>query len=87
MFGFFMLPLEADKVRGHEVADTKTKAKINVLISIYGFAAVKHIAEFGGKSQKIKENSVMRKKTSGGLPPPEPPRTVKGPLLRSGGHI
>jgi hypothetical protein len=28
-----------------------------VLISIYGFAAVKHMAEYGKKAPKIKESS------------------------------
>ena len=47
--------------------------KVNVLISIYGFAAVKRMAESFGKETTTNN-------------PPEPPRTVKGPPL-SGGRV
>jgi hypothetical protein len=42
-----------------------------VLISIYGYAAMKQMAKYVGKPPKIKENSSMRGKSFGGLPPPE----------------
>ena len=60
------------------------KRNISVLISIYGFAAIKHMAKYSLKPLKIKENSSMKGKSFGGLPPPEPPRTVKGPPLCGG---
>jgi hypothetical protein len=71
--------LGATRGYGHE-----DEAKINVLISIYGYAAMKQMAKYVEKPLKIKENSSMRGKSFGGLPPPEPPRTVKGPPLRGG---
>ena len=44
------------------------------------------MAKYLGKPLKIKENSSIKGKSFGGLPPPEPPRTVKGPPLRGGGR-
>ena len=42
------------------------------------------MAKYSGKPLKIKENSSIRGKSSGGREPPEPPRTVKGPPLCGG---
>ena len=49
----------------------------NVLISIWGFSDTSEAGRFGAKSQKIKGKvSGLGQIFIGGLPPPNPPRTV-----------
>ena len=64
--------------RRHEVAGTKMKGKAMCSYQYMVFAAVKHMAEYGTKAPKIKENHVMRDFFLGGLPAHEPPRTARG---------